>query len=60
MKGAGSAGGAWLRKLVALMPPHAGAGDTVDWAQVQVQATLGVALPRDYMSFVHLRARLSQ
>ncbi|MEU3450540.1 SMI1/KNR4 family protein [Streptomyces thermolilacinus] len=50
MKGAGSTGGPWLRKLVALMPPHEGAGDTVDWAQVQ--ASLGVALPQDYMSFV--------
>ncbi|WP_374985673.1 hypothetical protein [Streptomyces fradiae] len=50
MKSARSTGGAWLRKLVAFMPPHEGAGDTVDWAQVQ--AALGVALPRDYMSFV--------
>jgi hypothetical protein len=39
-----------VRRLLELMPPHVGAGDSVDW-QV-VQRSLGVRLPGDFRDFV--------
>ncbi|KUL34919.1 hypothetical protein ADL22_29295 [Streptomyces sp. NRRL F-4489] len=39
-----------LRQLTEIMPPHAGAGDVVDWTAAE--ATLGVSFPQDYRDFV--------
>ncbi|CAL9540114.1 hypothetical protein [Streptomyces sp. enrichment culture] len=50
MKDAGNTGGAWLRKLVALMPPHEGAGARVD--REAVERVWGVRFPSDYKDFV--------